>query len=83
MVINICKRTFVGAQCGKKIKFFLIGKIIFHLGWCINVFRGKYLKDHYFKHYDIQLHALQFQNLQISTILMERKYVFVLLSVIV
>jgi hypothetical protein len=40
------------------------------------VFREKKSKDHYFKHYDLQLHALQFQNLQTSTILMGKEYMF-------
>jgi hypothetical protein len=81
MVINICKCTFVGAQCGEKNQIFSNWKSYLPLGLAyLNVFREKNLKDHYFKHYDLQLHALQFQNLQISTILMERKYVFVLLE---
>ncbi len=40
------------------------------------MFREKKPKDHYFKHYDLQLHALQFQNLQTSTILMEKENMF-------
>jgi hypothetical protein len=38
--------------------------------------------DHYFKHYDIQLHALQFQNLQTSTILVEKIYMFSIIGVL-
>ncbi len=40
------------------------------------MFKENKPKDHYFKHYDLQLHALQFQNLQTSTILMEKEYMF-------
>ncbi len=40
------------------------------------MFREKKPKDHYFKHYDLQLHALQFQNLQTSTVLMEKENMF-------
>ncbi len=40
------------------------------------MFKEKKPKVHYFKHYDLQLHALQFQNLQTSTILIEKKKMF-------
>jgi hypothetical protein len=46
------------------------------------VFREKKPKDHYFKHYNLQLHALQFQNLQISTVLMEKENMFFITRVL-
>ncbi len=42
----------------------------------LSVFREKKPKDHHFKHYDHQLHALQYQNLQIFTVSMEKKKMF-------
>jgi hypothetical protein len=48
----------------------------------LNVFREKKPKDHYFKHCDRQLHALQFQNLQTSTILMEKENMFFVVGVL-
>jgi hypothetical protein len=46
------------------------------------VFREKKPKDHYFKHYDLQLHALQFQNLQTSTVLIEKENMFFVVGVL-
>ncbi len=48
----------------------------------LNVFREKKPKDHYFKHYDLQLHALQFQNLQTSTVLIEKENMFFVAGVL-
>jgi hypothetical protein len=46
------------------------------------VFREEKLKDHYFKQNDLQLQALQFQNLQTSTILIKKKYIFSIVRVL-
>jgi hypothetical protein len=46
------------------------------------VFREKKPKDHYFKHYDLQLHALKFQNVQTSIVLMEKENMFFIAGVL-
>jgi hypothetical protein len=46
------------------------------------VFRDKKLKDHYFKHYDLQLHALHFQNFKTLIILIEKKNMFCIVIVL-
>jgi hypothetical protein len=51
----------------------------FRLAYLI-VSREKKPKDHYVKHYDLQLQA--FQNLQTSTILIEKKYIFSIVRVL-
>jgi hypothetical protein len=77
MVINICKNTFAGVQCDGKNQIFSDWKNYLPFGLeYLNVFREKKPKDHYFKHYDLQLHALQFQNLQTSIVLMEKENMF-------
>ncbi len=48
----------------------------------LNVFKEKKPKDHYFKHYNLQLHALKFQNLQTSTVLMEKENMFSTIGVL-
>jgi hypothetical protein len=69
--------TFAGVQCDEKNQIFSDLKNYLPLGLeYLNVFREKKPKDHYFKHYDLQLHALQFQNLQTSTILIEKENMF-------
>jgi hypothetical protein len=66
--------TFVGVQCGEKNQKNYDWKKYLPPGLeYLNVFRDKKPKDHYFKHYDLQLHALQHQNLQTSTVLIEKE----------
>ncbi len=66
--------TFAGVQCGEKNQKISDWKNYLPHGLeYLNVFREKKPKDHYFKHYDLQLHALQYQNLQPSIVLIEKK----------
>ncbi len=69
--------TCVGVQCDEKNQKNSDWKNYLPLGLeYLNVFREKKPKDHYFKRYDLQLHALQFQNLQTSTVLIEKENMF-------
>jgi hypothetical protein len=69
--------TFARVQCDEKNQDFFDWKNYLPPGLeYLNVFREKKPKDHYSKHYDLQLHALQFQNLQTSTALIEKENMF-------
>jgi len=66
-----------GSSVAKKNQFFSDWKNYLLVGLAyLNVFREKKPKDHYFKHYNLQLHALQFQNLQTSIVLMDGENMF-------
>ncbi len=69
--------TCAGVQCDETNQKISDWKNYLPLGLeYLNVFRDKKPKDHYFKHYDLQLHALQFQNLQTSIVLIEKENMF-------
>ncbi len=69
--------TFAGVQCDEKNQKISNWKNYLPPGLeYLNVFKEKKPKDHYFKNYDLQLHALQFQNLQTSTVLIEKENMF-------
>jgi hypothetical protein len=72
--------TFAGVECGEKNQKNYDWKNYLPPGLMyLNVFREKKPKDHYFKHHDLQLCALKFQNLQTFTVLMEKEIVGMLL----
>jgi hypothetical protein len=75
--------TFARVQCGEKNQIFSDWKNYLppRLEY-LNVFREKKPKYHYFKHYDLQLHALQFQNLQTLTVLVEKENMFSVVGVL-
>jgi hypothetical protein len=77
--------TFARVHCGEKNQKNYDWKDYLPPGLAyLNVFREKKFKNHYFKRYDLQLHALQFQKLaNFNNIDGERKYVFYCWSVIV
>jgi len=83
MVIDICKCYICkGLVWRKKSKFFYWKNHLPPRLEYLIVLKHKKPKDHYFKHYDLQLQALQFQSLQTSIILIENIYIFSIVRVL-